>query len=325
MDCKRVFVRKCIEAPNVDDAWVDFCHKNVMDSTKNRKRNVLALLGGLIAAAAILTVGFFLPIKHSIQVVPQRIFCAVGNVNKHVTLSTKINTLILSGKTADSLVYSQAQIAAIPQDLKLVTPRGKDYHIILPDGTKVWLNADTKLIFPDHFSGTYRLVQLEGEAYFEVAKDKKHPFIVRCQAFTTEVLGTKFDVRAYSSTDANVVLVEGSVALRSNKSKNTCSIIPGQKAQIKGSGDFIVEHVDTYAYVQWKDGYFYFEDVMLGDILQELGRWYNVNIIVENPQKVRTRMHFAADRNESLSVALDNLNTICDVHATLNNGEVVVR
>jgi transmembrane sensor len=341
MDCKRVFTRMRVPAPNIDDAWQQFGRHANLDPQVTKRKNRRTLFIGFaagIAASVAIYIGvyqmFIVPqIPHAVQV-----FSAQQNKNGVSLLynsgrsfylsSNKTNDALLAqGVKAnkDSLVYAAPKTATRAETLVISIPRGKDYHVVLSDGTNVWLNADTKLIFPDHFIGARREVQLYGEAYFEVTKDKAHPFVVNNGFFSTMVLGTKFNMDTYDQSNANVVLVEGKVALESKKSKFIQTIVSGQRAQLNSSGQFNIQHVDTYAYIQWKDGYFYFNNVPLVEIMQELGRWYNVDIIIENPRIMHTRLHFVADRNQGLSEALQNLNIISNVHAIMNGNKIIIK
>ena len=164
-------------------------------------------------------------------------------------------TLLAQGVKAnkDSLVYTPTKPSLREEKLTVSTPLGKDYYVVLPDGTKVWLNADTELIFPTHFTGVRREVRLQGEAYFEVAKDKAHPFVVYNNLFSTTVLGTKFNMRTYRQSAASVVLVEGKVTVESKKSKTIQTIVPGQKAQLTSSGQFEVQHVQQLQHIVGPD------------------------------------------------------------------------
>ena len=125
-----------------------------------------------------------------------------------------------------SFENSEADQSEMPSVILMTTPRGKDCHLTLADGTRVWMNADSQLEFPEQFNGTRRTVRLHGEAYFEVAKDRRHPFVVETDYLTTTVLGTSFNVRAYSQNDASVALVEGSVSVKSGR--ENMLLKPGQ-------------------------------------------------------------------------------------------------
>jgi transmembrane sensor len=155
------------------------------------------------------------------------------------------------------------------------TPRSGQYTIILPDGSKVWLNAASSLRFPVAFSKTLRQVELTGEGYFEVAKSKVKFKVVTGQT-AVEVLGTHFNVHAYDQTHA-VTLVEGSVKV-SQGSLNKI-IKPGDQALLSPENDIILKSaVDIETFTAWKDGMFQFNNTDLKDIMREIERWYDVDV-----------------------------------------------
>ncbi|KIO76751.1 hypothetical protein TH53_13060 [Pedobacter lusitanus] len=195
-------------------------------------------------------------------------------------------------KTADGqLVYTvkKAAIAgtsqAGPQFNTIETPVGGQYQINLPDGTKVWLNAASSLKYPTQFTGNLRKVELTGEGYFEVSKDKKRPFTVITDGQQVQVLGTHFNVNAYKDEQVTkTTLLEGSVQVskttelqNANSSKR---LNPGQQAVLK-QASFKVDQVDINNVVAWKNGYFTFGDEDLEVSMRKLGRWYNVDITYE--------------------------------------------
>src|SRR5690606_18205210 len=139
-------------------------------------------------------------------------------------------------------------------------PRGGQYRITLPDGTMVWLNSETKLIFPTRFVGKERKVKLIGEAYFEVAKNINQPFIVESRGMEVLVTGTEFNVSAYEgASESFTTLIEGSVEIHNN-GKESIRLTPGQQAyQRAGSMDIQKRQVDVNAIVSWKKGYFSFD------------------------------------------------------------------
>ncbi|MBB5634573.1 hypothetical protein HDE68_000458 [Pedobacter cryoconitis] len=162
------------------------------------------------------------------------------------------------------------------------TPMGGQYQVNLPDGTKVWLNAASSLKYPTQFAGNERRVQLTGEGYFEVSKDKKRPFIVVTDQQQVQVLGTHFNVNAYKEENAiKTTLLEGIVRVsktgsQQNESMSKC-LKPGEQATLK-QASFHVDQVDVNHVVAWKNGYFTFEDEDLEVSMRKLGRWYNVSI-----------------------------------------------
>ncbi len=157
----------------------------------------------------------------------------------------------------------------------LTVPKGGEFVLALADGTRVWLNSDSKLRYPVYFVGKERKVEMSGEVYFEVAENKKKPFVVTVNGMDVRVLGTKFNVSAYHS-EAVTTLVEGKVQL--NKGDVSVVLLPNQQA-ICLENQFDIKRVNARDYVLWKDGIFYFDDVELETMLDRMARWYNVDVI----------------------------------------------
>ncbi|MEN7550229.1 FecR domain-containing protein [Rapidithrix thailandica] len=157
----------------------------------------------------------------------------------------------------------------------LFVPIGGEYQLQLPDGTKVWLNSASTLKYPTRFVGEKRMVELEGEAYFEVVKDHKQ-FVVNTREVDVAVLGTSFNVSAYANDrEVATTLVEGHVAMSSNMLGGRVDLLPGKRGVYNRAQKSIEVHeVDTDIYTSWKDGKFYFEREKLGNIITKLGRWY---------------------------------------------------
>ena len=206
----------------------------------------------------------------------------------------------------------------------LTVPRGETFKITLCDGTEVWLNANTHFVYPTTFVGKERTVTLNGEAYFKVAKDTERPFIVKTPHIQTRVLGTEFNIRSYSPEDTHVVLISGKVEVSNTKNNAYTRLIPGEDAHLQPDGNFIMTEVDLDSYIYWKDGFFYFDDVTLKDIMENIGRWYNVNIEFRNPDAMKYKMHFVSDRTKQLEHTLKLLNQMKKVTATIRNNTIVI-
>lgn len=204
----------------------------------------------------------------------------------------------------------------------LSIPRGKSYHLVLDDNTEVWLNADSKLLYPNHFADNERIVELDGEAYFKVAKDAKRPFIVKSKYLTTKVLGTEFNFRAYNN-NVGVTLVEGRVAVQQNEGKETV-LTPGQNATIVGD-ELQISDVDVRKFTSWVDGYFYFDEAKLEDIMKELGRWYNINIEFEDKQTKAYEFKFWAKRDDNIEKTINNLNQIGKVLIETDGNKIIIK
>jgi transmembrane sensor len=166
----------------------------------------------------------------------------------------------------------------------ITTPRGGQYQIVLSDGTKVWLNAASSLKFPAVFGGDTRQVELSGEAYFEVAKDKNRPFKVLAGASLVEVLGTHFDIMAYGDEKViRTTLLEGSVKMEKGKTETEGRLLqPGEQGALDiNSGALSAREVNVRAAVAWKDGYYFFDRTSTEDVMRQIARWYDVEIIYQ--------------------------------------------
>lgn len=211
---------------------------------------------------------------------------------------------ILSARQAD---FTQARPDTAHTTVVTI-PRGTVYQIKLSDGTQVWMNADSRLHFPSRFTGATREVRLEGEAYFRVAKDKSHPFIIHTHNMTTEVLGTEFNLRAYPDADTHVTLVEGSVKIEMPAIGHEITLHPGQDIAYADRA-FTITEVDTRYCALWKDGRLYFDNAPLKEILYELGRYYNLTVEIEDdPYLMQTRLHFVVDSLDTITQIIENLN-----------------
>jgi transmembrane sensor len=181
-------------------------------------------------------------------------------------------------KTADGqLRYAAGAASTAPLYNMVATPRGGQYQLTLPDGSQVWLNAASSLRFPVAFTGAERRVELTGEAYFEVAKDARHPFKVAARGAEVTVLGTHFDVQAYDDEPAlTATLLEGAVRL--DLGAQQALLRPGQQARPRPDGTIQVRAVDVQHAVAWKNGYFVFNDEPIEAIMRQVARWYDVDV-----------------------------------------------
>ena len=169
------------------------------------------------------------------------------------------------------------------QSNEIRIPRGGEYKLVLPDGTIVWLNAESSLRFPTSFTDNERKVYAKGELYFDVKHDEVKPFIVDVErGYTIRVLGTEFNLRAYDDSPVVTTLVEGCVQVWS--ASDSVLLSPGQQAlEMSGNHGIEVLDVDVAPYVAWHEGKFHFVRTPLKDIMEELARWYDVEVVFENP------------------------------------------
>lgn len=212
---------------------------------------------------------------------------------------------------------------------QLIVPRGGTYHTVLSDGTKVWLNADSKLSFPSTFRGSRREVVLIGEAYFEVSQDAVHPFIVKLPSAAEKdvreikVLGTAFNVATYGA-DGNVTttLINGKVQVK-NDAKQMI-LLPGQQAIMSQQGTIDLNtDVDVEQVVAWKNGYFRFDKADIHTIMDQLARWYDIKVSYSGDLQPK---HFGAiiSRDNNISGILKMLEATGEVHFKIEGNEVTV-
>ena len=185
-------------------------------------------------------------------------------------------------------------------------PVGGFYQLALSDGSKVWLNSMTEFRFPVAFTGEERKVYLTGEAYFEVAPNSKHPFIVVTEeGMEVKVYGTEFNMNTYQHGGVQTVLVSGKVGIRVNATGKEVMLAPRQMAEYsEKTGMVRVEEADPYRYIAWKDGEFVFERETIEEIMERLGRWYDVKVFYENESLKQKRFTGVISRYEDIEQVL---------------------
>ncbi|NQX39929.1 FecR protein [Pedobacter steynii] len=184
------------------------------------------------------------------------------------------------------LVYQITDDKKIKSDYnKIETGIGGQYQVILPDGTKVWLNSSSSLRYPTVFNTGERTVELKGEGYFEVTKDKTKPFKVITETQQVEVLGTKFNINAYPEEEhIRTTLLQGSVNVGVLNKTSAYTLKPGEQAVLTAQ-HFKIATVDTEEFISWKDGYFLFNDEPIFTAMRKLARWYDVEVVYEGDFK----------------------------------------
>jgi transmembrane sensor len=199
-------------------------------------------------------------------------------------LANQNSTLV--SKNGGTLIYSGGKTKQVALN-SMTTPRGRQFQVVLSDGTKVWLNASSSITFPTTFIQNERRVTITGEAYFEVAKDKNHPFIVTANATEVKVLGTHFNINSYpEEKSTKTTLLEGSVLVSNKKEKSLLE--PGQQATQSNTGTLSVKKLENFDEVMaWRKGLFYFNNTSLENVMQQISRWYDVAIVFEKGVNAR--------------------------------------
>lgn len=335
-----------VTCPDIDQE-LQYFHRKRQD--KIWKRRVIGWSIAIGAVAALFISGIFLldrepealsatvvEVADSTHIVleadpsPQEVILDVEDAaQQHETYSLKeiektpvAQTATVHTKEINYLDKNEEQEEVNTQIHTLSIPRGQMFKIVLSDSTEVFLNAGSRLAYPTKFVRKERIVTLEGEAYFKVARDKDHPFIVKTGTVETRVLGTEFNISSYSASDVHVTLIEGSVQVDASGSSKV--IVPGQDLCIREDGSMTVEEVDLHSYMYWRDGYFYFDNLPLVDVLKSIGRWYNVGVEFRNTEAMGCKVHFLSERFQGLEHTLTLLNRMEKADIRLEGNILVV-
>jgi hypothetical protein len=221
-------------------------------------------------------------------------------------------------RKSDSLLAAKQP----PEYHTLRTPKGAAYEIVLPDGTAVWLNAASSITFPAVFTGTVRNVSVTGEVYFEVAKNAAMPFNVKVDDARIEVLGTHFNISAYKDDPVvKTTLLEGVVRLVTGQASRLLK--PGQQAQFTNGGGTIklIADADTEEAVAWKNGSFNFKNQDIGIVMNQIGRWYNMEIVYEG-KKPEGLILGMMSRRTDLATVLASLELTSGIHFEIKRSTV---
>ncbi|MRG45020.1 DUF4974 domain-containing protein [Chitinophaga sp. SYP-B3965] len=326
------------------NVFSDTQSEQILSNVQSHTRKHINWWRGLAAAAAVLVVifaGFYswrsMSWKEEAAVMTAQndvppgtnkavLHLADGTV---VTLDSAGNQVIQQGGTTinqqnGQLHYTATDANAAVSFNTLSTPRGGQYSVTLPDGSKVWLNAASSLKFPTAFTGTERKVELTGEAYFEIAKNAKRPFKVSLEDKTTiEVLGTHFNVNAYKDESAiATTLLEGAVRLTNGKERIT--IKPGERAQMQEGGTkFVIDKPDVERVVAWKNGFFQFNGENITIIMKQLSRWYDIEPVYTGNMKMKDYSGYIS-RNSNISEVLKMLELTNEIDFKVEGRRVTV-
>lgn len=242
--------------------------------------------------------------------------------NGVVTTQGKTTVLIRNGQLVYDASVKESQVLYNT----MTTPKGRQYQLVLPDGTGVWLNAASSITYPIAFVGNDRTVTITGEAYFEVAKDKSKPFHVKVNDMEVEVLGTHFNINSYAEESViRTTLLEGSVKISEGLTASvgrTVMLRPGQQAVNTGAGITVNSDANIDQIMAWKNGMFNFNKLSLQEVLRQLSRWYDVDIVYKGtvtPKKFGGEIQ----RDLNLSEVLEGLQAI-GVHFKIEGKKLIV-
>ena len=218
----------------------------------------------------------------------------------------------------------QSSMPEVDMRHTLLVPKGGEYTLVLADGTKVWLNADSELIYPVTFSGDTREVEVRGEAYFKVSKDIDRPFIVKTVSGDVRVWGTEFNVQAYPENEKTITtLVNGKVSYLFTDGEEIF-MKPSEELTADAEGKRSLRTVDTRYACSWKNGKFFFENKTLEELLLQLGKWYDVEVRFKD--EAARELHFSGDlsRYKNIGTFIDMFEQCSDAQFTYEEGVLTV-
>lgn len=234
------------------------------------------------------------------------------------------SSAVIRNEANQALTYRQVQDAvSAPKENTLTVPRGGEYQLVLADGTRVWMNAESELRYPTSFSGKHREVYLEGEAFFEVAKDPDHTFIVHTARHSVEALGTSFNVSAYAHYKVYTTLAEGKVKVTTPAA--SVILTPDHQAVIGETDDAIAVHeVRASLFTSWAKGNYEFRNTPLEEIAAQLSRWYDVDISFKDESLKHKRFAGVIFRREELNFAIEVIEQVSDVRFVREGGTIYI-
>ncbi|MEY8590054.1 FecR domain-containing protein [Butyricimonas hominis] len=310
---------------------------------QRRSRRLLFRAARVAAVVLPLTIAIVLYIGLGKESVPATDYAAAATIlpgtSKAVLTTGDGNTIMLGQEYSDSTIIADGtRIDASTSGLtyagisgnsalvynKLEIPRGGEFCLTLSDGTKVWLNSATSIQYPVAFGTKERRVFVQGEAYFEVAKDAKKPFIVQFMSSAVTVLGTSFNVRAYPEEGHSLTtLAEGSVCITGGD--NTISIKPGEQVEVDAlSGDMVKREVEVRDFTSWKDGRFVFVRRPLEEIMRTLERWYDIRVVFKDEEAKRISLSGDLRRYDNFSRVVEMLGLTGDARFEIKGNDVYI-
>lgn len=245
----------------------------------------------------------------------------LGEDNKEFKESQGISVIVDS---SGNIRYKNSTKGNTPTYNTIATPRGKLFTLVLSDGSKVWMNAESQLIYPITFTGKERRVKLNGEAYFEVTPNETQPFIVEADKAMVKVYGTEFNVNCYPGNTIETVLITGSVIL--SQGTEEVKLQPGEKGSItQGKPGIQVSQVETSAYIAWKNGDFAFHGKRLEEVMTELARWYDVDVFYAKPALKEEELYVYTPRYDDITKLLHLLEQVSNAHFELKGRTLTVK
>lgn len=324
-DCRTV-LRKQQQPIDVEARLQAFHDRMATESdshTQRRRHRTVAFAAAALTAAAAVLAFVFLPDRPSAPATaPGTVF--VAQKQEPVTVTDGETTNVPRQGKGNRIVLSPEDYAltnAETSRIVLTVPYGRSADITLPDGSIAYVHTGSQLTFAQQTINGARVVKLKGEAYFKVTHDPAHPFVVITGDTQTKVLGTEFDVNTEGKHGTSVTLITGSVEI--SNANHRQRITPGQQATVSSEG-ISAQEVDMEPYTNWRDGYLYFDNMGLLEILEAIGKNYNLTVIFNNQQAMHYKTHFIAERNAGIRSVLDMINRMGKVKVRQEGSQLIV-
>lgn len=318
-------------------AWKSVVHKH----ERGRRRRLLRV-GWSVAASVVILVGmiwmFLLPGEQAENVTTVAMTVKPGESKALLVLSSGVKVLLGKGQTdtirekglpilnAEEYIDYSRDSVKLDEIVynELIVPIGGEYRLLLADGTVVYMNSESRLKYPVRFTGKDRVVELEGEAYFEVTPDEAHPFIVRTIKLDVTVLGTGFNVMAYENdARTEVTLVNGKVDVTSGKVREI--LTPSSQFVMNNENrEYEVRTVNVNTYVDWKSGVLNFDGMPLEELADKLGRWYEVKFFFSNESLKHLKFSGAFKKYNNIDYILSLIEATTDVTFKINKDVIIV-
>lgn len=316
--------------------------RQVERAVKQRRRNRFiqrfAVAAGVVLLVSV-TAYIILPKNHAVEPVQMATGIIPGAPRAelvlpegqivHLDTTTKVvpiaNTMAQVMSYQNTLIYDSGDEGKQVEYHTIRVPRGGEYNLQLSDNTKVYLNAGSSLRYPVRFTGDKREVVLIGEGYFEVAKDSTKPFIVKAGNIDVRVMGTAFNVNAYPDEACiSTTLVEGKVQVDYGTERQIMQ--PGTRlVYARSGGRAEISAVDVEVYTSWKDGYYYFKQETLENIMDVLSRWYDLNVFYQNADLKRVEFGGRLKRYEDINYLLRKMEETEDVEFIIKGNSITVK
>lgn len=334
-------IREALLYPILDQSWTDL-QKRIGQGSTSKTINWRPAIRIAAAIVCVLSVGLWFYLKRPSSVVdPEITQESIMPGQQTATLTLADGTQIRLAESSEGelakdggVVISKGADGHLIYEIKegtessagfntLSTARGETYSVKLPDGTQVWLNAASSIRYAANFSmHTTREVELEGEAYFEVAKDEERPFIVHTDRQQVKVLGTRFNVSSYTDEpDLRTTLLEGSVEI--NYQNTNTLLYPGQQSNLSDGGILHIHKVDTEPIISWIHNEFMFDGDDIESVMRKLERWYNLKVVYKGA-KTKERFGGGVSRFEEVGKVLQLLEKTGGVHFKIEGRTVYV-